>query len=94
MRLDVFDERTGEWKETLLEDRKAGPADTAAARIDIAAWLETLPKEKRRIAALLATGETTKRTARRFRLSPGRISQLRSELKQAWEYFQAGAMFE
>ena len=81
-------ERWGEWKEILLEDRKAGPADTAAARIDIAAWLESLPKKKRRIAALLATGETTKRTAKKFHVSPGRISQTRRELQQAWQEFQ------
>ena len=93
VRLDVFDERTGEWKEILLEDRHAGPADTAAARIDIAAWLESLPKKKRRIAALLATGETTKRTARRFHVSPGRISQMRRELQQAWQDFQGGPAF-
>ena len=94
LRLDVFDERTGEWKEILLEDRKAGPADTAAARIDIAAWLESLPKKKRRIAALLATGETTKRTAKKFHVSPGRISQTRRELQQAWREFQGDDVVE
>ncbi|MCY2993236.1 MAG: hypothetical protein NTY19_35940 [Planctomycetota bacterium] len=89
-RLDVFDERTGEWMEVLLEDRHAGPAETAAARIDIADWFDSLPKKKRRIAAMLATGETTKRTARRFHVSPGRISQTRRELQQAWQEFQGG----
>ncbi len=92
-RLDVFDERTGEWMEVLLEDRHAGPAETAAARIDIADWFDSLPKKKRRIAALLATGETTKRTARRFHVSPGRISQMRRELQQAWQDFQGGPAF-
>jgi hypothetical protein len=87
-RLDVFDEREGEWKEVLLEDRKAGPADTAAARIDIADWFDSLPKKKRRIAATLATGESTKRAARKFRVSPGRISQTRRELQKAWQDFQ------
>ena len=93
-RLDRFDERTGEWKEILLEDRNAGPADTAAARLDIAAWLASLPNQKRRVAALLATGETTKRAARKFKVSPGRISQLRRELQEAWQDFQGGTMFE
>ena len=92
-RLDRFDERTGEWQEILLEDRKAGPADTAAARIDIAAWLASLPKQKRRVAALLATGETTKRAARKFKVSPGRISQTRRELEVAWRNFQGGETF-
>ena len=74
-RLDKFDDRKGEWKEVLVEDRNAGPAETAAARIDIADWFASLPRHKRKIAQTLATGETTKRTARQFHVSPGRISQ-------------------
>ena len=93
-RLDVFDEREGEWKEVLLEDRHAGPAETAAARIDIAEWFARLPKKKRRIAQTLAKGETTKRTARQFRVTPGRISQMRRELQQAWRDFQGDAAFD
>jgi hypothetical protein len=93
-RLDQFDERKGEWKEVLIEDRHAGPADTAAARIDIADWFDRLPKHKRRIAATLATGETTKQTARKFSVSPGRISQTRRELETAWEEFHGGAESE
>ena len=93
-RLDKFDEQKGEWKEIIVEDRKTTPAQTAAARIDIAAWLLTLPKKKRRIAALLATGETTKRTAKKFHVSPGRISQTRRELQLAWQEFQGDDVLE
>ncbi len=93
-RLDHYDAEEGEWREVLLEDRKAGPADTAAARIDIADWFDSLPKKKRRIAATLATGETTKRTARKFRVSPGRISQTRRELQKAWQDFQDEPAFD
>ena len=92
-RLDVFDERTGEWHEVLIEDRHAGPAETAAARIDIGEWFDSLPRRKRRIAQTLATGETTKRTARKFRVSPGRISQTRRELQTAWQEFQGEPEF-
>jgi hypothetical protein len=92
-RLDRYDAEEGEWREILLEDRKAGPADTAAARIDIADWFASLPKKKRRIAATLATGETTKRTACKFRVSPGRISQTRRELHTAWQDFQGERAF-
>ena len=59
-RLDRFDEKKGHWREVLLEDRHAGPAETAAARIDVSEWMTRLPKRKRRIAETLATGETTK----------------------------------
>ncbi len=87
-RLDHRDKETGEWKEILLEDRRAGPAETAAARIDFGEWLRRLPRRRRRIAEVLATGESTKRVARRFRVSPGRVSQIRRELKRCWDDFQ------
>ena len=87
-RLDCFDEEDEAWHEVVVEDRHAGPAATAAARIDIADWFDRLPTKKRRIAATLATGETTKRTARRFNVSPGRISQMRRELHESWQSLQ------
>lgn len=86
--LSQFDGSAGGRKLVLLEDRTAGPAETAAARIDVGAWLRSLPGRNRRIAKLLATGETTNAAARRFRLSAARISQLRWELEQSWVQFQ------
>ena len=35
--------RTGHWRDVVLEDRRATPADTAAFRIDFADWLKRLP---------------------------------------------------
>jgi len=90
-RLDHRDEETGEWREILLEDRHAGPAETAAARIDFGEWLRRLPRRRRRIAEVLATGETTKKVARQFHVSAGRISQIRRELKDSWDGFQGEA---
>ena len=87
-RLDHYDVEEDAWREILIEDRRAGPAQTAAARIDFAQWLHGLPTRRRRIAEVLATGQSTKRTARQYRLSPGRISQIRRELKNSWERFQ------
>jgi len=87
-RLDHFDEEEGTWREVLLEDRHAGPSETAAARIDIADWFDSLPKHKRRVAEILATSETTKTAARKFGVSPGRISQTRRELESSWREFQ------
>ena len=92
-RLDRYDEEEGQWQEAVIEDRHAGPAETAAARIDIADWFDSLPKKKRRIAKTLATGETTKRTARKFGVSTGRISQTRRELETAWVEFQGEPPF-
>ena len=38
-RIDRRDPQNGVWNEQLVEDRKAGPAETAAARLDLTAWL-------------------------------------------------------
>ena len=73
----------------LVEDKHAGPAEVAAiVRIDFATWLRFLPRRLRKIATFLANGETTTAAAKRFRVSQGRISQIRKELFLAWHRFQ------
>jgi hypothetical protein len=87
-RLDRFDEKDGEWREILVEDRRATPAELAAVRLDFTAWLETLSPRDRQLALVLATGESTSAVARLFRISLGRVSQLRGTLQAAWRRFQ------
>jgi hypothetical protein len=87
-RLDHFDEEENQWCEIVVEDRNAGPAEVAATRMDFAAWLKSLPKRLRLIAKFLATGETTTAAAKKFGVCQGRISQIRMELKRAWQAFQ------
>jgi hypothetical protein len=89
-RLDRFNSKEGEWKEVLVEDHRATPADVAAWRIDLTAWFRSLPRRHRRIAKVLAMGETTSEAARRFDVSLARISQFRGELRANWEEFQGG----
>ena len=86
--LDQFDSDAGEWKEALVEDRHAGPAETAAARLDVGMWLKRLPRRNRRIAKVLANGESTAAAAKQFDISPARVSQLRQELRQSWRELQ------
>lgn len=86
--LPRFPHGDGEWQEVLVEDRHAGPAETAAARLDVAKWFRRLPAAKRRIARELAGGETTLATAKKFGLTAGRISQLRRELQTSWRELQ------
>ena len=88
-RLDHYDEDEDGWQEIVVEDRRAGPAEIAATRIDFAAWLRTLTRRERQIAAALATGETTGATARKFGVSPSRISQFRRQFKEAWDFYVA-----
>ena len=67
---------------------RAGPAETAAARIDIAAWFASLPRRNRAVASALASGDATGDVAEKYELSKSRVSQLRNELRISWLDFQ------
>ncbi len=86
--LDKYDAGDDSWQEVVVEDRRAGPAEVAATRIDFSTWLQLLPRRLRKIATFLANGETTSAAAKRFHVSLGRISQIRKELYRAWYRFQ------
>lgn len=75
------------WRQATFEDHRTPVADQAAFRCDFPAWLGTLSRRNRGLAELLARGESTSRAARRFRLSPARVSQLRREFAQSWQRF-------
>jgi hypothetical protein len=82
----------GKWLDTLVaEDRRATPADVAVTRIDFRSWLATLSCRQCRVAEALAAGDTTQDAARRFQVTPGRISQMRRELAEAWSRHQGDA---
>jgi hypothetical protein len=87
-RLDHFDRDDGQWQEIVVEDHRAGPAEIAACRIDFASWLRLLPVRRRKVALTLARGESTSEAAKKFGVTPARISQLRLWLKENWEQFQ------
>ena len=78
----------GQWKEILVEDHRTGPAETAAARLDIAAWFASLPLRNRAVASALASGDGTGEVAAANGLSESRVSQLRNELRTSWLSFQ------
>lgn len=86
-RLDHFDEEENAWREAVVEDRCTPVPEQAAFRCDFPEWLRRLSRRDRRIALKLAASETTGCVARMFQVSAGRISQLRKELKAAWETF-------
>ncbi len=86
--VERLEDEQGGWRAALVEDRRATPADIAAARIDVAAWFRALHDSHRRIAGALAIGNTTSDVARQFGLSTARVSQMRGLLKASWERFQ------
>jgi hypothetical protein len=75
------------WCEVLVEDRRAGPADTARMRLDFESWLASLPVRYRHLAQYLSLGNRTSDAARKFRVSNGRVSQIRKELAESWQKF-------
>jgi len=86
-RLDQFDKTEEAWQEVLVEDKHCGPAQVACSRIDFDSWLKALPCRHRRIAQYLSLGNRTSDAARKFRVSAGRVSQLRKELAESWRKF-------
>ena len=86
--LKQFDADEETWQEIVVENHRVGPAEIAACRIDFASWLRLLPRRLRKIALLLAQGETTSDAAKKFSVTPARISQLRLWLKESWDAFQ------
>ena len=90
-RLGHGDREESQWEEIVVEDHRAGPAEIAACRIDFASWLRLLPTRLRKIALTLAKGETTSEAAKKFGVTPARVSQLRLWLKESWEQFQGEA---
>jgi len=81
----------GSWRDLLLESRRVSPADQAAFNVDFAEWLKTFPCRHRAIIKWLAAGHGTTEVAMKFRVSLGRISQLRREYEQSWAEFQGEA---
>jgi hypothetical protein len=73
--------------EVILEDHRTPVPDQVAFRIDFPNWLAILSRRNRRIAEALAVGNSTGYVAKRFKLSAGRISQLRGELYRSWQNF-------
>ena len=74
------------WDRQLMVDRRATPAELACLRIDFGAWYTQQSLSHQRMIDLLIAGERPGEVARRCRLSPGRISQLRRLWRKSWEH--------
>jgi hypothetical protein len=73
--------------DALTDNSATPPPDAAAFRIDFPRWLDGLPDRDRQLVERLMVGERTLAMARRFHVSPARISQLRRELCQDYSRF-------
>jgi hypothetical protein len=90
-RLDRFDEEENAWQEAVVQDTRSAPVPAIVSfRVDFADWLASLSRRNRRIAETLALGNHTGDVAKRFKLSEGRVSQLRREFAESWHKFVGG----
>jgi hypothetical protein len=80
----------GALADALADNTRSAVPEQAAFRLDFPRWRASLRRRDRKILDALASGERTADAARRFKLSPGRISQLRREFEEGWEAFQQG----
>jgi hypothetical protein len=91
-RLDKFNDQDGCWEEAVVQDtRNASVPEIVAFRCDFADWLNSLKRRDRRIAEFLSLGNRTSEAARKFKVSEGRVSQLRRELAESWKQFVGDA---
>jgi hypothetical protein len=80
-------EQRAEWMECLTDNRRTPVPDQAHFRVEFPRWLSTQTRRDRRITERLSLGYTTKEVADKFKLSPGRVSQIRRELSDSWHQF-------
>src|SRR5262249_20370815 len=73
-----------DWIEMLAEDKRASVPDQVAAKLDVGAWFASLPARMKQVATDLAIGCSTSELAEKYRLSAGRISQIRRSLEKSW----------
>jgi len=79
--------------EALTDNTQSAVPDQVQFRCDFPEWLGTHTERNRKIVVEMAQGERTKALARRFKLNPPRVSQLRRELADSWDLFTSDEPF-
>jgi hypothetical protein len=80
--------RKGKLRSWIASDHRSTPADHAVFLIDFEDWLGRLSERRRLSAELLSQGHGTKEVADQLGVTPGAISQARTELARNWDEFQ------
>jgi hypothetical protein len=73
--------------DAVSDNTQTPPPDAAAFRIDFPRWLATLSERDQRMAHDLMMGGGTFPVARKFGVSPARVSQLRQRFHRDWQRF-------
>jgi len=72
------------WEERLRDNRLTPVPDQASFRLAYPQWVRSLGPRDRRLAHFLSLGNSAKQAAQTFKLSPGRITQLRQQWCRDW----------
>jgi hypothetical protein len=84
---DFSTESVNPLAEALTDNTVSPVPEQVQFRCDFPGWRRTHHRRDRRLIHAMMLGHRTMDLARRFRLSPARISQLRREYKDGWEEF-------
>jgi hypothetical protein len=76
------------YEERLKDNSVTPPPDAAAFRIDWPAFLNTLSERDRELAHFLSLGHAASKAAEQFKLTPGRVTQLRQRWCREWRLCQ------
>ena len=76
------------YEERLHDNSVTPPPDAAAFRLDFPRFLGELSERDREMAMYLSLDHSGKRTAKRFGISPGRVTQLRRRWCEEWRASQ------
>jgi hypothetical protein len=72
------------WEERLRDNRLTPVPDQASFRLAYPQWVRSLGRRDRRLAHFLSLGNSAKDAAQKFKLSTGRITQLRQQWCREW----------
>jgi hypothetical protein len=79
-----------ELSEALVDNTRSAVPEQVAFRLDFPRWRSILRRRDRKVLDALASGERTEDAARRLRISPARVSQMRRAFQEGWTAFGAG----
>jgi DNA-directed RNA polymerase specialized sigma24 family protein len=78
-------------QEALIDNTLSPVPEQAAFRIDLPCWLEQLGSRRRDIVIDMALGSRTQELGQKYKVSEGRISQMRREAAEDWNRFHGDA---
>jgi DNA-directed RNA polymerase specialized sigma24 family protein len=88
--IGVPHDQYGNWKEQLTDNHSTPIPEQVHFRIEFPRWLQAQTPRNRKIVENLSLGYTTAEVAAQFRISSGRVSQLRREFYESWNRFSSG----